>query len=278
MPVNYRKVQTRWMYLLGCSLLFSMAVTACSSNVPKTETSKTDKALINVSSKTNNVPAFSNNKNPDTDKTLRSIKSQTEQVNLRPSEEEWTTIYPGEEAHGLKFTKDGALLYQGKLLLSKIPVSYVSDGTVKYAGRLIVSNPSPSGKFNFFKGCEQSADGSGSLCWAFYVVDKEKRKVKETQPGKYGPLQWVQWSKDERYVILAEQLEGASWLYALDLQTGNSKQVKDGGWSCSNIDLNSFSWTSDRAFKVKLDHPQGCEQETGKSVWVTGDIKKIFKN
>lgn len=201
MPVNSRKVQIRWMYLLGCSLLFSMAVTACSSNVSKTENSKTDNTLTKASPQTKGVSASHNSKNADTDKTLRPTKSQTEPLNLRLGEEEWTTIYPGEGAHGLKFTKDGALLYQGKVLLSKIPVSYVSDGTVKYAGRLIVSNPSPSGKFNFFKACEQSADGSGSLCWAFYVVDKEKRKVKETQSGKYGPLQWVQWSKDERYVI-----------------------------------------------------------------------------
>ena len=276
MPVIYRKEPRRWMYPFIFSLLFSMAVAACSSNVVRNEDTKTANIQNKASNQTDRVSSSASNENTNTDKRQSDEKTQIEQVKLRAGEEAWVTIYPGEEAHGLKFTKDGALSYQGKVLLPNIPVSQDSNGKVKYAGRLIVSNPSRSGKFTFFKACEKTSEGSGSLCWAFYLVDKEKGTVKESQPGKYGPLQWVQWSRDERYVILAEQLEGASWLYALDLQTGNSKQVKDGGWSCSNIDLKSFSWTSDRAFKVKLNHPQDCEQDAGKSFWVTGNIKDIF--
>ncbi len=275
MPVVCRKKQKCWMFLVF-SLLFSMGVTACSTNVARNENAPTDNTLSKASTQTGKGTSSSSHENTDTNKTLSEEKTEVEQVKLRAGEEDWVTISPGEEAHGLKFTKDGALSYQGKVLLPNIPVSYVSDGMVKYAGRLIVSNPSPSGKFNFFKACEKTSDGSGSLCWGFYLVDKEKGKAKEAQPGKYGPLQWVQWSKDERYVIVAEQLEGSLWLFALDLQTGNYKQVKDGGWSCSNIDLNSFSWTSDRTFKFKLDHPQDCEQDAGKSLWVTGNINEIF--
>jgi hypothetical protein len=255
-----------------------MAVTACSSNVPRKENPATDITSSKASTQTDKVTSSPSLENTDTKKTLSEERTQTERGNLPPGEEAWVTLSPGKEAHGIKFTKEGGLSYQGKVLLSKIPVSYVSDGTVKYAGSLIVSNPSPSGRFNFFKACEQSSgDGSGGLCWALFVVDKQKGKANKTQAGKYGPLQWVQWSKDERYAILANQNEGAIWLHAIDLKTGDSKSFDDAGWSCSKIDFNSFSWVNDRVFNVKITHPQGCEQDAVKSYVFTGNIKKLFK-
>ncbi len=275
MPVIYRKEPRRWMYPFLCSLLFSMAVTACSTNGVRNENAETDNTLSKASTQTDKGTASPSNENTNTDKTLSDESTPIDRVKLNTGEEGWVTLHPGEEKDGLKFTKDGALSYQGKVLLPNIPVSYVSDGTVKYAGRLIVSNPSPSGNFNFFQACEQPSDG-GSLCWALFVVDKEKGKATKTHAGKYGPLQWVKWSRDERYAILANQNEGASWLHAIDLQTGDSKPFKDEGWSCSNIDLNSFSWIDDKGFKVKIYHTPGCPGNTDKSFLYTGNIEDIF--
>jgi ankyrin repeat protein len=181
----------------------------------------------------------------------------------------WVTLCPGEKAHGLEFTEDRTLSYQGKVLLSKIPVSYNAYGPISYARQIIVSNPSPSGNFSFFKACD------GSLCWALFFVDKQKRKLNKTNAGKYGPNTWVQWSRDERYAILASENDGAAWIHAIDMKTGNSRVIKEAFQGA--IKLNSFSWINDREFKIKIIpylKNSGFQQDTASSFWWRGNIEK----
>ncbi len=52
MPVLDRKKQIRWSYLFVFSLLFSMAVTACSTNGVRNENAETDNTLSKASTQT----------------------------------------------------------------------------------------------------------------------------------------------------------------------------------------------------------------------------------
>ncbi|MBD1916464.1 hypothetical protein NC974_09150 [Leptolyngbya sp. SLC-A1] len=184
-----------------------------------------------------------------------------------PGVQQWRSILKGESAQGLTFSQEGQLLYQEKLLLNEIPVSYTSDGTVTYAQRLFVSEPSPSGRFNVFKACEGLTDETG-LCWAVFLVDREAGKVQQISIAKYGGQNWVQWSPDERYAVFAESMEGVTWFIALDLQTGESKMFD---YTVAPADLSSFTWVSDRTFKANFL----CDAECAEPPF-QGDITKLF--
>jgi hypothetical protein len=120
MTVTYTTKQSLISIFVGC-LILSRAIAGC--------------ARANTQQATTSIPAVTES-------------SPTLTAPAIPGVQQWTTILKGEAAHGLTFTTDGQLLYQGKVLLKKIPVSYVSDGNVTYAQQLIVSNPSPSSRFN----------------------------------------------------------------------------------------------------------------------------------
>lgn len=153
--------------------------------------------------------------------------------------QEWAEIVKGGSVQGLTFSNDGKLLYQDKVLLPEIPVSYVSNGDVTYAQRLIISDPSPSGRFNIVKACEGTTNESG-LCWSVYLVDRQAETAQKVDITKYGGLNWVQWTGDERYALFAESMEGVSWFVALDLQTKESKMFEQ---TSVSADLSSFKWT-----------------------------------
>lgn len=104
--------------------------------------------------------------------------------------QEWVEIFKGESVQGLTFSSDGKLLYQGKVLLPEIPVSYISDGDITYAQRLIISDLSPSGRFNIVKACEGTTNESG-LCWSVYLVDRQAETAQKVDIAKYGGLNWV---------------------------------------------------------------------------------------
>ncbi|MBD2260549.1 hypothetical protein [Pseudanabaena sp. FACHB-2040] len=181
--------------------------------------------------------------------------------------QQWAVILKGETVHGLTFTDDGQLLYQEKPLLNEIPVSYVSDGTDTYAQQLIVSDPSPSGRFNIVKACEGSADEAG-LCWAVFLVDRQAETAEKISIAKYGGQDWVQWSADERYAVFAESMEGVTWFVALDLQTGDSQMFDQ---MLAAIDLSSFTWLSDRTLQVNVSCDSDCAETQ-----FQGDIAALF--
>ncbi|MGB3207798.1 MAG: hypothetical protein WBB28_22670 [Crinalium sp.] len=238
---------------LGSALILSLITTSCASN---------------VLSQVKTQPL-----NPQNHQTTPTVTQENNQKDRRKSsttKQSWVTLLPGEEEYKVKFAKDGSLSHQGKILISKIPVSYSSDGSVFYAINIILSNPSPSGNFHFFQACDTQG-----LCWALYLIDKNQSKVYRTSAGKYGSYQWVQWSKDEQYAILADQNEGDSRIYAIDLKTGDSKSVDIGSRA---IDLKSFSWLDSRKFKVKIiNHPAcvDCKPNQSKSYWFNGNITNI---
>lgn len=186
-----------------------------------------------------------------------------------PEVQQWTMILKGQSTQGLIFSNDGKLLYQGKTLLAEIPVTYISDGNVNYVQRLIVSPPSPSGRFNVVKGCEEPTDDAG-LCWAVFLVDRQTQTAEKIDIAKYGGRNWVQWSADERYAVFAELLEGSTWFVVLDLQTQEGKMTEE---ITPVADLSSFRWLNDRTFEVKVscgDRPD-CTGSTFR-----GNITALF--
>lgn len=161
----------------------------------------------------------------------------------------WRTLVKGESLQNLTFTTDGKLLDQDRVLLAEIPVSYASNGDITYAQRLLVSDPSPSGRFSVIKACEGKNENEPGLCWAVFLVDRQAETAESVGIAKYGGLNWVQWSADERYAVFAESMEGVSWFVALDLQSKEAKMFEE---TPATADLSSFAWIDDRTFDVDL--------------------------
>ena len=220
MTVTYSTKQSLISLFVGC-LILSSAIAGCAK--ANTQQATTPTPAATASSPTPTTPAI-------------------------PGVQQWTTILKSKSAQGLSFTADGQLLYQGKVLLTKIPVSYVSDGNVTYAQRLIVSDPSPSSRFNIVKACEGTTNESG-LCWSVFLVDRQSATAKKIDIAKYGGQNWVQWSADERYALFAESTEGITFFVALDLQTRESKMFEQ---TSATADLSSFTWLDDRTFQAKI--------------------------
>lgn len=166
-----------------------------------------------------------------------------------PSPTEWQTLVPGETTADLTFTASAELALQDKILLPSIPVSYDGDSTpATYAARLLLSPPSPAGRYTIVKACEDPNPGMG-LCWSIYQVDRQSQTAQKVSIGKYGGLDWVQWSPDERYAVFLEKLEGSAWFIVLDLESGTAAMMEE---ISPSVDLAQFQWTGDRTFSVPL--------------------------
>jgi len=161
----------------------------------------------------------------------------------------WTPLFPGHKTADLTFTSNAELALQNKILLPNIPVSYnASDTPATYAARLSISPTSPSGRYSIVKACEDPNPGTG-LCWSIYKVDRQQQTAQKVSIGKYGGMDWVQWSLDERYAVFLEKLEGSSWFVVLDLERGDSMVLEE---IPAVVNLEQFRWTGERTFSVPL--------------------------
>ncbi|MBD2082505.1 hypothetical protein [Leptolyngbya sp. FACHB-17] len=246
MTINYPNSRSLFFLIAGC-LWFSNMIAGCATTQQQPQATTT----ISPTSVSSPAPSASS-------------------VTTRLSEiQQWTTILKGNTVHGLTFSPNGKLLYQDKTLLAEIPVTYVSNGNVKYAQCLIVSDPSPSGRFNIVKGCEEPTDDVG-LCWAVFLVDRQAKIAKKVGIAKYGGQDWVQWSSDERYAVFAESMEGVTWFVALDLQSQDAKMFQQ---TSAVADLSSFKWLDNRTFQANVS----CGDRSdcvASPFW--GDITKLF--
>lgn len=197
----------------------------------------------------------------------------------KSNEQGWVTLYPGEAADGLEFSKDGKLSLFGQVLLEKIGVTESVDAPeVTYAKRLIVSPPSPSGNFNLLRGCDGVTDG---LCWKFFLIDRKAGVAKETTVGKYGADDdWMQWSENERYLVMKGYTDGAAWLYAIDLLTAEGRALEFGQ---HELDLSTFTWVDEGTFKIKVNElpigkaaADGGNETTDAPFWFKGNLAALF--
>lgn len=163
------------------------------------------------------------------------------------SPQQWQTLLPGQTKDNLTFTEDGKLLYGSQPLLPEIPVSYSSDGTVTPAKRLLVSPASPSGRYNVIKACE-TTDETG-LCWSVYLIDRAEITAQKVNIGKYGGLDWVEWSAEESRAVFLEKMEGTAWFIGMNLTTGETHLAEE---LPAQPDLKTFTWTGEKTFQVQL--------------------------
>ena len=87
--------------------------------------------------------------------------------------------------------------------------------------------------------------------------------IDEITAGKYGPSHWISWSPQERRVALINRNEGAEWLNIIDTATGTAtiypRESENVNWL---IDRESFAWTGDDAFSLKVKTCETCAPET----------------
>ncbi|MBE9181327.1 hypothetical protein IQ268_22455 [Oculatella sp. LEGE 06141] len=209
-----------------------------------------------------------NQKSSELNDAASSSPSEVVQTDTQaPAEQQdWRTLLPTQAVDGLTFTADGELAYGDEVLLSEIPVSYSSDDTVTYAKRLIVSPSSPSGAFRFVKACEAEGSEDG-LCWSVYLVNTREATAEKVDIGKYGGSAWVQWTADERYAVLVEQHDGATWFVVVDLAAGESQLSEE---LPPNVEISSFEWIDDRTFHVDFRDCTTAECD------FTGNVEDIF--
>ena len=166
-------------------------------------------------------------------------------------------------ACGIALDTDGGLSIDGR----RTPPIFVSyqegaNGQVALPARQVVLfPPSPKNRFRIVQACE--AAEANSLCWAVRLMDLRSATLHEIAAGKYGPSHWLRWSPQEHRVALISRNEGAEWLHIIDTATGTATtypgEAENANWQ---IERESFAWTSDDAFTVKLRACETCAPET----------------
>jgi hypothetical protein len=166
-------------------------------------------------------------------------------------------------ACGIALEADGSLNVSGRRT-PPIIVSYQegADGRVALPARqAVLFPPSPRNGLRVVQACE--AAEADSLCWATRLMDPSRAALHEVVAGKYGPSHWLRWSPEERRVALISRNEGAEWLHVIDTATGTAKtypgENENANWQ---IDRDSFAWTGDDAFSVKVRACETCAPET----------------
>lgn len=135
----------------------------------------------------------------------------------------WESINVGQSVGSLKLNGEGSLLIGNSVIVSSIVASY-TDGKPITAKKILVSPASPNKQFVFLKACDGTTQES--LCWSLYLLDVRKKVLLSPYAGKYGPDEWVEWSKDNLYAFLRYESHGEFHLYRVDLGTGESVRVQ----------------------------------------------------
>ena len=168
-------------------------------------------------------------------------------------------IVPDRPACSIALEADGRLSIDGRRT-PPIIVSYQegANGQVPIpAKEVIFFPPSPQNRFRVVQACETAE--ANSLCWAVRLVDPGSATLRKIEAGKYGPSHWIRWSPQERHVALISRNEGAEWLHVVDTATGATVTYPDAAENANwTIDRESFTWTSDNAFTVKVKTCETC--------------------
>jgi hypothetical protein len=172
-------------------------------------------------------------------------------------------IAANKPACGIALEADGSLTFDARRT-PPIVVSYQegADGQIALPAReVVLFPPSPRNGLRVIQACE--SPDANSLCWATRLLDPKSAMLHEISAGKYGPSHWIRWSPQERRVALISRNEGAQWLHVVDTATGATTTypaaAENTNWQ---IDRESFAWTGDDAFSMKLKTCETCAPET----------------
>jgi hypothetical protein len=180
-----------------------------------------------------------------------------------PCADGFVEIAADKPACGIALDMDGSLTF-GARRTPPIIVSYQesADGQVALPAReVVLFPPSPQRGLRVIQACE--SPDANSLCWATRLLDPKSATLHEITAGKYGPSHWISWSPQERRVALINRNEGAEWLNIIDTATGAAtiypRESENVNWL---IDRESFAWTGDDAFSLKVKTCETCAPET----------------
>ncbi|WP_395022636.1 hypothetical protein [Dongia sp.] len=172
-------------------------------------------------------------------------------------------VTPATPACGISLGTDGSVT-AGERHYPPVIASYQQDATGQVEippKRLILFPPAPQSGLRIIQACE-TADPN-SLCWAVRLMNPTTGILQNVVAGKYGPEHWIRWSPQQRRVALFSQSEGAQWLYIVDTASGSTASYPDPSENANwQIDRESFTWSGDNAFTVKVKSCEACAFET----------------
>lgn len=178
-----------------------------------------------------------------------------------PCDSGFSEMTAGEEAcEFIQLRPDGTLMLGEVTYSPRIVVSHVEGQTGPAeiaAAKLVLFPRSRSRGLRILQACENMAPNG--LCWAVRLMDPEKDVLLDVAAGKYGPERWLRWSPLEQHVALISRNEGAEWLHVVDTASGATTtypgETENANWK---IDRDSFTWTSDDAFRVNVKTCETC--------------------
>ena len=162
-------------------------------------------------------------------------------------------------ACGIALGGDGSLT-AGERHYPPVIASYRQDATGQVgipAKKLILFPPASQSGLRIIRACEDT--DANSICWAVSLLNPTTGILQNVVAGKYGPEQWLAWSPQERRVALISRNEGAEWLYIVNAATGTTATYPDASENANwQIDRQSFAWTGDDSFSVKVKSCEAC--------------------
>lgn len=174
-------------------------------------------------------------------------------------EEGWTTLTVGKSIYGIRYEENGAVIINNDLVMGCVP-----NTESAYETTLHVSRPSPLKKLVLVK-C--SGDETAESDEA-YIIDTARNRVasRDIVPKHWRIINWVSWSPDERYALVAAAGEVTNGDMAfVDLQTNKVEEIhfkaltnnprikQDIMEEIQDFDSDGVSWISAVAFRLRLD-------------------------
>ena len=171
-------------------------------------------------------------------------------------EKEWTTLTAGQSVYGIRHDRDGGIIVNNDLVMvcAQNPQS-------AYDTEVYVSSPSPIKKYVLL------------VCWdeggkEAYVIDTRNNRVasRDVVPKHWRIIDWVSWSPDERFALVAAagEVTGGDMAF-IDLQTNrveeihfkdftNNPRIKQNIMAeIQDFDPKGISWVDAKTFRLRLD-------------------------
>lgn len=172
-----------------------------------------------------------------------------------PDENErgWMTITPGKTPFGIRYDDNGAVVVSNTLVMGCVP-----DPQSAYGIKLHVSPPSSVKKLVVVMCSRDNEDEA-------YVLDTGKNRVisRDIVPKHWQIINWVSWSPDERFALVAAAGEVTMGDMAfIDLNTGRMQEIHFRDFTnnhqgrqdrLQDFDPDKVLWLSPTSFRLRLD-------------------------
>lgn len=183
---------------------------------------------------------------------------------------DFVTIEPGSASCGFSLSESGHVTFDQS---HEIELPKFGNRTV-IPGRLIHFPSSPTGRYRVVRVCDKILDE----CWFQFAFDTQDRRAAWVEAGRYGPIDWINWTEDEKTAALLSSGEGVQVLHFLSTEDFTTQHIPEYGTHRFNayIDHSSFSWTSNSAAQFMAAWclpPRYCD---GVELERDGKLAKLF--